>query len=80
MHMRHHNVEHCRKQAGGVCTDEESILPEADPPEETVTAFLQRLASRGVTTLVRRPRGRDVGGACGQLAGAARRVLPLVGT
>lgn len=50
----------------------------APPPEEVVTAFLQRLASRGVTTLVRRPRGRDVGGACGQLAGAARRALPVV--
>jgi len=49
------------------------------PSEEAVTAFLQRLASLGVTTLVRRPRGRDVGGACGQLAGAARRVLPMVG-
>lgn len=53
-----------------------ALLP---PSEEVVTAFLQRLASHGVTTLVRRPRGRDVGGACGQLAGAARRVLPLVG-
>lgn len=50
----------------------------APPSEEVVTAFLQRLASQGVTTLVRRPRGRDVGGACGQLAGAARRVLPMV--
>jgi 23S rRNA (adenine2503-C2)-methyltransferase len=49
------------------------------PSEEVVTAFLQRLASHGVTTLVRRPRGRDVGGACGQLAGAARRALPVVG-
>jgi 23S rRNA (adenine2503-C2)-methyltransferase len=49
------------------------------PRDEVVTAFLRRLASHGVTTLVRRPRGRDVGGACGQLAGAARRVLPMVG-
>lgn len=50
----------------------------APPSDEVVTAFLQRLASQGVTTLVRRPRGRDVGGACGQLAGAARRALPVV--
>lgn len=49
------------------------------PADEAVTAFLQRLASHGVTTLVRRPRGRDVGGACGQLAGAARRALPVLG-
>ena len=48
------------------------------PREEVVTAFFQRLAGHGVTTLVRRPRGRDVGGACGQLAGAARRALPMV--
>jgi 23S rRNA (adenine2503-C2)-methyltransferase len=42
------------------------------PSDEAVEAFVERLASHGVTTLVRRPRGRDVGGACGQLAGAAR--------
>ena len=42
------------------------------PPRERFDAFVSRLASRGVTTLVRRPRGRDVGGACGQLAGARR--------
>jgi 23S rRNA (adenine2503-C2)-methyltransferase len=52
-----------------------SLVP---PSDEVVTAFLRRLASQGVTTLVRRPRGRDVGGACGQLAGAARRALPMV--
>jgi 23S rRNA (adenine2503-C2)-methyltransferase len=48
------------------------------PSDEAVTAFLHRLMSQGVTTLVRRPRGRDVGGACGQLAGAARKGLPVV--
>ncbi|MBK8257575.1 MAG: 23S rRNA (adenine(2503)-C(2))-methyltransferase RlmN [Polyangiaceae bacterium] len=53
-----------------------TLLP---PEDEAITRFLHELMSRGVTTLVRRPRGRDVGGACGQLAGAARRVLPLVG-
>ncbi len=37
------------------------------PSPERVDAFVGRLSSRGVTTLVRRPRGRDVGGACGQL-------------
>jgi 23S rRNA (adenine2503-C2)-methyltransferase len=39
---------------------------------ERLDAFVARLVSHGVTTLVRRPRGRDVGGACGQLAGARR--------
>jgi 23S rRNA (adenine2503-C2)-methyltransferase len=42
------------------------------PPPERLTAFVQRLSSHGITTLVRRPRGRDIGGACGQLAGARR--------
>lgn len=42
------------------------------PSSAVVDAFVARLRSHGVTTLVRRPRGRDVGGACGQLAGAAR--------
>jgi 23S rRNA (adenine2503-C2)-methyltransferase len=42
------------------------------PSPERLAAFIARLAGRGVVTLVRRPRGRDVGGACGQLAGALR--------
>jgi len=47
--------------------------PTLQPPRtEDLDRFVARLASHGVTTLVRRPRGRDVGGACGQLAGARR--------
>jgi 23S rRNA (adenine2503-C2)-methyltransferase len=42
------------------------------PSPDRLEAFVARLTSLGVTTLVRRPRGRDVGGACGQLAGALR--------
>jgi 23S rRNA (adenine2503-C2)-methyltransferase len=42
------------------------------PAPERLDAFVARLASHGLTTLVRRARGRDVGGACGQLAGARR--------
>lgn len=42
------------------------------PSPERLAAFVARLSALGVTTLVRRPRGRDVGGACGQLAGALR--------
>jgi 23S rRNA (adenine2503-C2)-methyltransferase len=45
------------------------------PAPDRVDAFVARLSAHGVTTLVRRPRGRDVGGACGQLAGALR-LLP----
>jgi len=52
------------------------------PAPERLDAFVARLSSHGVTTLVRRPRGRDVGGACGQLAGARRaeRSAPTEGT
>lgn len=42
------------------------------PSPERLDAFVARLSEHRVTTLVRRPRGRDVGGACGQLAGARR--------
>lgn len=42
------------------------------PPIERVTAFQRRLLDAGVRTMVRYPHGRDVGGACGQLAGLHR--------
>ncbi len=48
------------------------------PTTEAVDRFVAKLVSLGVTTLVRRPRGRDVGGACGQLA-AARRAQAVSG-
>ena len=43
------------------------------PSATAVEAFARQLQRHGITTLVRQPRGRDVGGACGQLAGAHRR-------
>lgn len=47
--------------------------PAIQPPSsEVLDAFVARLVEHRVTTLVRKPRGRDVGGACGQLAGARR--------
>lgn len=50
--------------------------PALRPPDPArLDAFVARLSAHGVTTLVRRPRGRDVGGACGQLAGSKR--VPL---
>lgn len=42
------------------------------PSPERVHAFVERLYRRGVRTIVRTSRGTDVGGACGQLAGAYR--------
>lgn len=43
------------------------------PTLESVRGFQRTLLNRGVRTMVRYPHGRDVGGACGQLAGAHRR-------
>jgi 23S rRNA (adenine2503-C2)-methyltransferase len=45
------------------------------PTDARVSAFAERVRARGIVALVRRPRGRDVGGACGQLAGARRSAL-----
>ncbi len=50
--------------------------PQSDlssPVDDRIDAFVRRLHARGVTALLRQPRGRDVGGACGQLAGARRK-------
>ncbi len=49
-----------------------SIRP---PTVEALDAFVARLVKNEIVTLVRRPRGRDVGGACGQLAGARRALV-----
>ena len=44
-------------------------------PTERVEAFKAILESKGVHAFVRRPRGRDIYAACGQLA--ARREMPV---
>jgi 23S rRNA (adenine2503-C2)-methyltransferase len=43
-------------------------LPYRPPPEERVQSFKAILESKGVHAFVRRPRGRDIYAACGQLA------------
>jgi 23S rRNA (adenine2503-C2)-methyltransferase len=49
------------------------------PPAEVVERFRRRLAALGVPALTRHPKGRDVGGACGQLAaGKWKGALPIV--
>jgi 23S rRNA (adenine2503-C2)-methyltransferase len=42
-------------------------LPYRTPKEEQVVAFQRILVSAGIPTFVRRPRGRDIFAACGQL-------------
>jgi len=55
------------------------------PSMERVRAFQKLLRDRGQRTLVRMPHGQEVGGACGQLAGALRDrpedkpALPVIG-
>ena len=44
-----------------------SELPYRTPGEERVTAFQRILMSAGIPAFVRRPRGRDIFAACGQL-------------
>jgi 23S rRNA (adenine2503-C2)-methyltransferase len=39
------------------------------PNEQTVERFAEELQRRGITATVRRSKGRDISGACGQLAG-----------
>ncbi len=45
-------------------------LPWAEPDEGAVPRFMSVLSKAGIRTLPRTPRGRDVGAACGQLAGS----------
>lgn len=42
-------------------------IPYAQPEPEDVARFQQRLIARGVPAFIRRPRGRDIYAACGQL-------------
>lgn len=43
-------------------------LPYKTPPREQVLAFQRRLVEGGIATYIRRPRGRDIYAACGQLS------------
>ena len=42
-------------------------VPFSTPDSESVTAFQQRLRAAGIPAFIRRPRGRDIYAACGQL-------------
>jgi 23S rRNA (adenine2503-C2)-methyltransferase len=42
-------------------------IPYSQPSAEAVARFQQRLIARGVPAFLRRPRGRDIYAACGQL-------------
>jgi 23S rRNA (adenine2503-C2)-methyltransferase len=57
---RTHNLNLIRMNAHGACDIQE-------PDEVRMDAFVQRLKERGCFVTVRKSRGRDVQGACGQL-------------
>jgi 23S rRNA (adenine2503-C2)-methyltransferase len=48
------------------------------PAPEQVAAFQQRLIARGVPAFLRRPRGRDIYAACGQLKRTLTEIQPAV--
>ena len=55
-------------------------LPYQPSPDETVTRFKDILESKGIHVYVRRPRGRDIFAACGQLAARQERSFSEVAT
>ena len=57
---RSHNLNLIRMNAHAACDIQE-------PDEDRIDAFVQRLKERGCFVTVRKSRGRDVQGACGQL-------------
>ena len=42
-------------------------MPFHEPPQSAVSAFQKRIMAAGIPTYIRRPRGRDIFAACGQL-------------
>jgi 23S rRNA (adenine2503-C2)-methyltransferase len=53
-------------------------IPYAMPAPEQVAAFQQRLIARGVPAFIRRPRGRDIYAACGQLKRTLTEIQPAL--
>jgi 23S rRNA (adenine2503-C2)-methyltransferase len=51
-------------------------VPYAMPEPDRVAAFQQRLIARGVPAFLRRPRGRDIYAACGQLKRTVTEIQP----
>jgi 23S rRNA (adenine2503-C2)-methyltransferase len=52
-------------------------LPYRTPSEERVRAFREILVASGILAFVRRPRGRDIFAACGQLKREGSKVLEI---
>ena len=55
-------------------------LPYRTPKQEQVVAFQKILVAAGIPTFVRRPRGRDIFAACGQLKRTVEVIAPFSGS
>ena len=55
-------------------------LPYRTPRQEQVAAFQKILVAAGIPTFVRRPRGRDIFAACGQLKRTVEVIAPFSGS
>ena len=55
-------------------------LPYRTPKQEQVVAFQKILMAAGIPTFVRRPRGRDIFAACGQLKRTVEVIAPFSGS
>jgi 23S rRNA (adenine2503-C2)-methyltransferase len=53
-------------------------MPFHEPPPQAVAAFQKRLRDAGIPAFIRRPRGRDIYAACGQLKRTLEQPSPLV--
>jgi 23S rRNA (adenine2503-C2)-methyltransferase len=53
-------------------------MPFHEPPQSGVSAFQKRIMAAGIPAYIRRPRGRDIYAACGQLKRTVEEPPPLV--
>jgi 23S rRNA (adenine2503-C2)-methyltransferase len=53
-------------------------MPFHEPPQSGVAAFQKRIMAAGIPAYIRRPRGRDIYAACGQLKRTLEQPVPLV--
>jgi 23S rRNA (adenine2503-C2)-methyltransferase len=53
-------------------------MPFHEPPQSGVSAFQKRIMAAGIPAYIRRPRGRDIYAACGQLKRTVESAAPLV--
>jgi 23S rRNA (adenine2503-C2)-methyltransferase len=53
-------------------------MPFHEPPQSGVSAFQKRIMAAGIPAYIRRPRGRDIYAACGQLKRTVEAPAPLI--